>query len=351
MLRVGEEALLHRQREPHRFARQQRQQHRHAFRLHVVLGAETAADIRHLHRDAVLRQLEHARDLFAQRKRVLAARPDFDPIGPRVGDADERLEVVVRHAREAELVFEHMVASGERVGAAGCVGKLVADVLARPQHRARTRTVRRHDAGGGVLEEGRHAVGERRFDAGGHRKVVVVDADRAQRRNRLRFAVGRDGADDVADVAHRVDRDDRLILDVVAVERHHVHGNVVARQHGAHAGHRSRGRSVDACHACVRSRAAQHFGVQHAGQHDVGAVDRAAADLGVRVAARGRDTHLFERGHRFLLAGVAGPLRAARERQSTGERFTRLAPRAAGAPRPAPLRRSAHNRCSGTRSS
>ncbi len=110
MLALGQEVFLGRHAEPHRAARQLREQDRDGFRLAVVFRAVAGADIGHLDADQVFRVLENARQFLAQRERVLAAGPHLDHIAFITRDRDERFEMKMLIAREDESVFEHMIA-------------------------------------------------------------------------------------------------------------------------------------------------------------------------------------------------------------------------------------------------
>ena len=268
-----------------------------------------------MHGHAVFRAFEHARDFLAQGKRILATGPNLNLPGARMRDADEGFEVVVRHARKAKLVFEHMVAACEGIGAAGLVREFVADVFARSQHRARPGAIGRHDSGRRGLEQRRKVVSQCCFDASRDRQVGVHHPDHLQCLHGYRFGLRRHRADDVTDIAHSIECDHRLVLDVVAIKRHHVRRNVIAGQHGAHAGHGARSAGIDRHHARVRARTAQQLRMQHAGQVDVRAVEGLAAELGARIAARHRAADLLQGGRDAAHAAL--PVRSTRAASCT----------------------------------
>ena len=124
------------------------------------------------------------------------------------------------HAREVEHVLEDMIAPVEGVRRAGLVGEAVADILARPQFARRALPVFRHDADGRLLEQFRRVRVRRAFEIGDDGQRLVLDPDRGERPVGRAFVLRGDGGDDIAFVAHLVGRDDRLVLDEIAVGRH-----------------------------------------------------------------------------------------------------------------------------------
>ena len=83
--------------------------------LDVELGAEAAAEERHLHAHAVLRPAEQARDLDAHERRALRRGVDGERVVARLGHRHQRLERHVHHLLRAEAVLEHPVGRGERL--------------------------------------------------------------------------------------------------------------------------------------------------------------------------------------------------------------------------------------------
>jgi hypothetical protein len=82
----GVELLFHRERNLHRPARDQRKRRHQRLELDVELGAETAAEIRHLDAHLVLGPAEQARDLDSHERRPLRGGVDGDAVLARLGD-------------------------------------------------------------------------------------------------------------------------------------------------------------------------------------------------------------------------------------------------------------------------
>ena len=230
-----------------------------------------------MHGDAVFRHLENARQLLPQRKRVLAGRPDFDPVGTRIRQRRKRLQVIVMHARKSERVGEHVIAGVKRGCRAGRVVELVANILARAQRGRRAGAIARHYAHRCGVEQGGCVVLQRCLNGGQHGQVFVADLHQRERRGGFGFSVGRHGTHDVADITHLVDRDNRLILDEVAVHRHVVRRNIGMGEYGTYPRCGSRAADIEPGDARMGARRAQHFGMQHAGQCGFGRISGAAA--------------------------------------------------------------------------
>ena len=120
----GEELLLHRERDLHRPAREEREHRDERLELDVELRAEPAAEERRAHADAVLRPAEEPRDLDAHERRALRRGVDGERVLPRLGHRHERLERRVHHLLRAESVLEDAVgrrecAARHRRGAGG----------------------------------------------------------------------------------------------------------------------------------------------------------------------------------------------------------------------------------------
>ncbi len=96
---------------------------------------------------------------------------------------------------------------------------------------------------------------------------------------RLHHGVGHHQADHLADVLHRVQREDGLVVREGGQDR--VAGDVARQHHVAHAGHGQRGASVHTFQAAVRHRRQDGRGVQRAAHFgDVVDVGRCARHLG-----------------------------------------------------------------------
>ena len=113
------------------------------------------------------------------------------------------------------------------------------------------------------------------------------------RRDQLRGLLGhmriarQDRRDRFADVAHFVERQDRLIVERGTIVRlGNELADVFAGDDAMHAGKRPRRLRVDAANAPVRHRRAKNLAVEHAGQAQVMRIFRAATDLGAHLKAR-----------------------------------------------------------------
>ena len=249
------------------------------------LAAETAADVLGVRPHRAFRDAEDPGELLPELERHLAAGPHVQPVGGRDRDADERLQVHVLHAGEGEGVGEHVVAFVPRVRLTHGVPVFEADVTGRPEASARSRPVVRHHAGWGLGKQLGRTRTEGLLDRGDDRQDLVLDFQQVQGGKRGPFVDGGHRGHDVTDVADRVQRDDRLVLDQRAIGRRQI-AEPVAGEHGGHPVEPVRGGGVDGHDTGVGVRAAQHLGVQHAGQGDVVAVPRPSRHLGSRVEAR-----------------------------------------------------------------
>ncbi len=127
--------------------------------------------------------------------------------------------------------------------------------------------------------------GDRVGDGG---KRLVLDLDRPRGETRLLRIVRRDDRDRFADVAHDARREHRLVgahqAELLAG------GQVVRREHRAHARHRARRRDIDTRDPRVRVRAAQRRSMEHALARQIAPVEELALHLRRRVRARRRFT-------------------------------------------------------------
>src|SRR5439155_7963881 len=96
---------------------------------------------------------------------------------------------------------------------------------------------------------------------------------------------GRDGGERLAREADSVTREHAFILHAAAVA---YVGHVGSRDHGAHTGEPSRATGVDPHESRVRLMTPEHLAVEHAGQSEVGGVQRRASYLTRRVHAGDR---------------------------------------------------------------
>ena len=129
------------------------------------------------------------------------------------------------------------------------------------------------------LEQQRGALAQRLFDRHDRGQRLVLHFDQAE------GAVGgflvdrHDSRDHVADIAHLVDRDDRLVADRDAVVRVRQPFCVGAGYNRGDASQRFGAPGVNRADAGMRVRAAQHLRVQHAGQADIEGVASRTGDL------------------------------------------------------------------------
>ena len=101
------ELLFHGQRDFHRPLHQQRERRYQCFHLDVELGAEAAAEMRHLHPHLVLRPAEQARDLDPHERRRSATRYGWSAHRRGLADRDERLQRQMQNLLGAERMLEH----------------------------------------------------------------------------------------------------------------------------------------------------------------------------------------------------------------------------------------------------
>ncbi len=106
---------------------------------------------------------------------------------------------------------------------------------------------------------------------------LVVDLDPLRGSPRLLGMLGGDNGDRLAEVAHLLEREHRLVGELEAVAL--LSGNVRVRQHGVHARRRQRLAQVDRENACVRVRAAQRVAPEHPGGREVARVRELARRL------------------------------------------------------------------------
>jgi hypothetical protein len=241
------------------------------FLVGADLDAEAAANLRSDDADLIRAQPEGAGDVVAVPVRCLGRGPDGDATGQRIGGGGDaaRLHGHAGDSLRADALLGDDGSVAER--------RLDFAVVAIP-------------AGADVVSDqvgielggiGLH----RRFGSDCGRQRFVGDVDRVARVLGLVAGPGDDGGDRFADEANAVagDRPGRWGRDVVvrtfvllallagaafaaaAFERTAVLGQLVAGDDGDDAGHRQRGRGVDAGDRGVRVGAADEGDVQHAG--------------------------------------------------------------------------------------
>ena len=106
---------------------------------------------------------------------------------------------------------------------------------------------------------------------------LVVDDDRRRGSPGLLGMLGGDQRDRLAEVAHAVDREHRLIRELEPVMP--VAGHVLVREHRVNAGHRHRLGDVDPADARMRVRAAKRVAPEHPRRHQVARVRELAGRL------------------------------------------------------------------------
>ena len=259
--------------------------------LDVELGAEAAAEIRHLDAHPVLRPAEQPRDLGAHERRTLRGGVDGDAGLLPVADRRERLEREMQHLLGAEGVLEHVLGVGE-----GLVDVAAAQLeVERDVGALAALEVLEIGEGAGRLELLVHQdLRGQRLDLVEDRRQFLVFGDDQLRRLLGDMRIGGEHhRDRLADVAHLVDRQDRLVVEcrpVIGLRDDLAH--VVDGDDAIDAGHLLGRAGVDRLDAAVRDRAAEDLAVQHAGQpHGVG-VFGAAGDLLARLEPRQRAADL-----------------------------------------------------------
>ena len=106
---------------------------------------------------------------------------------------------------------------------------------------------------------------------------LVLDDDRLERTPRLLRVLGRDDDDRLADVAHAVDREHRLVGELEPVELRP--RDVGVRQHRVDAVEAQRGAQVDRDDPRMRVRAAQGVAPQHPRRREIARVGELTRDL------------------------------------------------------------------------
>ena len=217
MLGQRDELFLHRQRDLHGPAHDQRQRRDQGLELDIDLGAEPAAEMRHLHPHPVLRPFQQARDLAPHERRHLRGGVDGQPVVAGIGQRDERLQRQMQHRLGAEGVLEHVIGRGQRrLGVAEAQVIVERDIGAAPA--------------GEMLEVGKRAGGlqhvvdddlavERLDLVVDRRQFVVLGLDQAQRLFGDMRIGGQHHRDRLADVADLFQRQDRLVVERRAVIR------------------------------------------------------------------------------------------------------------------------------------
>ena len=148
----------------------------------------------------------------------------------------------------------------------------------------------------GLVDDGRAGF-QRLLDVEHRGQRLVIDPHFRERLIGFPRAVGDDGDDRLALVAHLVDRERRLVVLAEvdeAEQRVEIDRHVGAANDAPHAGRAFRFRRVDAAQAGVGVRAAQYLEMQHALQLVVVEIGRGARDMAEHVLALRALSDLFQ---------------------------------------------------------
>ena len=237
--------------------RVQRQQRSVDLHRDILAPAEGASDAGKVHTHPLLGQPEARSDLRTV---------DVQPLGCDV-DVDTALAVgngETGFGPEKRLVLDPgLVDAGDRHVALD-VGIAVADHDVT--HDIRAVVVTMAVAAVSAVGMELRALG-RPLHVGNGLERLVVDLDLLGRPARLLRVLGRDEGDRLAEVAHTVDREHRLVVELEAVAL--LARNVLVREHGVDAGHRHRLCDVDREDARMRVGAADGVAPQHPGRDEV----------------------------------------------------------------------------------
>ena len=338
MLGDGEELLLHAERDLHRPPREERQHRDQRLQLYVELGAKSAAHERHANAHPVLRPAEKPRDLDAHEGRALRRRMDGEMVLGTFRHRDDRLERRVHHLLRAEAVLEHPLRRGHRLRRIA-VPQAKVERHIRVLHALQVLEIRERPGGLQGLVHDR--LGGHRLHLVVHRRqLLVFGGDEMHGLLRHVRIGGEHHRDRLADMAHLVDCEHRLIVErraVVRLRHHRLH--FCARDDAMHAGNSARGAHIDALDASVRHRRAEDLAVEHARQPQVVDVLGAAGDLEPGLEARHRAADLVRLSgvrralHGSLSSGTRRPSASYMRRSRAGR--PRSPPRARPLP-PAP---------------
>ncbi len=239
----------------------------------VLAAAERAADAREVEAHALRREAEARRHLVAVDVQPLRRDVDVDPA------------LAVGHGQARLGAEERLVLHPDLVEAADCDVALGLGVAVADDERAedvRPVVLAVAVALGPALLVDRLLL-ERPLHVDDRLELLVGDGDPLRRPPRLLRVLRGDERDRLADVAHAVDREHRLVgeLEPVALRARYVG----VREDGVHAGHGQRLRDVDREHARVRVRAPHRVAPEHPGGVEVGRVRELAGRLRRAVGA------------------------------------------------------------------
>jgi hypothetical protein len=264
----------------------------------VLTAAERPADAREVEAHLLGLQVEARRHLVAVDVEPLRGHVDVDAT-LAVGDGEARFGPQERLVLHPDLVE---AADGDialRVGVAVPDHEVADDV--------RTVVLAVAVAGGPALLVDRRLL-QRPLHVDDRLERLVLDHDPLRRTPRLLGVLGRHERDRLADVAHAVECQHRLVgeLEPVPLRPRHV----VVGQHRVDARHRHGLRDVDQVDACMRVRAAQRPAPEHPGGPEIGGVGELAGRLRRPVGAEDEvadptDAELSSRGRAHDAAAAA----------------------------------------------
>ena len=234
----------------------------------VLAPAERAADAGEVDAHAVRRQAEARRHLVAV---------DVQPLR---GDVDVDTALAVRDGQAGLGPEERLVLDAELVGSLDDHVGLGLRVAVADDDRAddvRARIVAVAVAVRPALRVDRLHLG-RALRVDDRLERLVLDADLGGGAARLLGMLGRDHGNRLAEVAHAVEREHRLVGELEAVAL--LAGNVLVREHRVDARHPGRARRVDRRDEGVRVRASDRMAPEHLGGVEVARVGELARHLG-----------------------------------------------------------------------
>jgi hypothetical protein len=306
----------------HRPAGQHRAEDRQRLGQGVDLAAKTAADGAADEMQLVGRHVEDFRAGVEGKEQRLGRGVDhIAAVGIRCRDRTIGLGRRMLDRRHLIALFEHMIGLGKTALDVTEAKFLVVVFVVKSE------TV----LGIGLVDDDRAGL-QRLLDIEHATQRLVIDANPAERLERLALAVGHHGHDRLTLVAHLVDRERWFVVDAEidqAEQRVEVARHIGAAKDAAHAGHLLGFGEIDAANPRVAVRAAQHLEIQHAlklviveigrGRGDVPEhvlALRALADfLEIVVALVGEDI-LAKFEHGKTLQARSAPPRAATERMA-----------------------------------
>ena len=132
---------------------------------------------------------------------------------------------------------------------------------------------------GRAVEESRRIVCQRIVHRHERRQVFVIDLDRLRGAERRRLVHRHNRGNRVADIAHPIKRNHRLVAQTDAVELIRQRCHVLAGHNAYDARHRQCSGGIDMANAGMRQRAAQQLAMQKTRKRKVPGVDRASGNF------------------------------------------------------------------------